>query len=127
MTVLIDVEGVLRTDTGDPVQSVELIVRSMLEDLRVVFCSEEESAENYLARQKLDKFVQVRKQSTLEALADERTLGHVDVVITADTEVAKSIARQGVSVFLCASSTVVDPRYKPERKAWGDIVKEAEL
>jgi len=127
MTVLIEVEGVLRTDTGDPVQGVELLVRSLLQDMRVVFCSTEENAENYLARQKLGSYVQVRKQPTLEALADERTLGNVDVVITADTEIAKAIARQGVSVFLCAASTVVDPRYKPERKAWGDIVKEAEL
>lgn len=124
MTVLIEVPGVIRTDTGDPIRGVQTAVLALVQNMRVVFCSTAENDELYVKREGFTGYAGYREEPTLEALAKERAQGHVDLVITPDTDTAREVARQGVNVMLCAGSRVVDPRYRPERRSWGQISSE---
>lgn len=124
MTVLVEVPGVLRTEAGAPVQALLDTARGMCQYHRVVFASEDDRDEIFLTREGVIGHAGFRQLPLLEALAEERTVGYVDLVITPDTETAREVARQGISVLLCSASTVVNPKWRPTRKSWGDISKE---
>lgn len=124
MTVLIEVPGVLRTETGDPVDGVIIPVRAMLESVRVVFTSPEEKDELFLARESLKGYAAFRHGDVLSSLAEERNMGNVDLVITPSTEAARVIHRQGISVMLSSPSRAVNPLWRPERRSWGELSEE---
>lgn len=124
MTILIEVAGVLRTETGDPVLGTIIPVRAMMESVRVVFSSEADNEDVFLRREGLGKYANLRIGPLLESLAAERTMGNVDLVITPSTEAAQSIHRQGISVMLCSPSRAVNPLWSPERKSWGELMED---
>lgn len=124
MTVLIQVAGVLRTDSGAPVQSVLAAAKALSDGLRVVFVGEDAADELFLKREGLNTYGDFVTGPLMDALANARASGHVGLVITPDPDDARAIAKQGVNVFLCAASIVTNPRWRPERKGWGEIVEE---
>ena len=124
MTVIVQVTGVLRTDTGSPVHSLLKAVYVMASEMRVVCVGDSPADELFLKREGLTNYADFVVAPTLIALANERASGHVGLVITPDTDDARAISKQGVSVLLCAASSVTNPQWRPERKGWGEIVEE---
>lgn len=125
MNILLPVDGVLRSDVGAPVQVGEDLYRSLVQFNRVVLCTRDrEKDATWLLRRNLTEHADLRESPTLlDALAEERVAGHVELVIASDTDEAKKVFRQGIAVALLASTDFIDPRWRPERKSWGEIVE----
>lgn len=122
MTYLVAVDGVVRTDTGIPIKDVEILVRSLIVQQRVVFSAPEESdAAVYLEREGIVGHAGVRFGALLDNLREERAQGYVQAVLTPSTEDAKQVFDQGISVFLIGAQRVVNPLWRPTRKSWGEI------
>lgn len=122
MTYLVAVDGVMRTDTGTPVKDVEILVRSLIVQQRVVFSAPEDSdAAIYLEREGIVGHAGVRYGELLDTLRQERAQGYVQAVLTPDTEEAKQVFAQGISVFLVGAQRVVDSRWRPTKRSWGEI------
>lgn len=126
MTAVIPVPGVLKDDRGAPVQAMLMVALAVMGSMRTVLVSDDERDELFCKREGLKGYAQFRLGKTLDALAEERVGTHVDVVFTADTEEAREISKQGLTVVLVAASTAVNPKYRPSRKDWGAIVEEFE-
>lgn len=125
MTAIIAVPGVLRDEGGAPVQSMLQLVLAMLPNVRVVLSSPEETDRTWCEREQLLKYGAMFEQGELlDVLSGERVNNYVDIVFTPDTDDARSCAQQGVSVALVAASNVVNPKWRPSRKGWGEIVEE---
>lgn len=122
MTIIVQVPGVLRTESGNPVQPVLRAVSALGDAVRLV-CVGEEQDELFLKREGMRTYANFVAAPLLEVLAKERTSGAVGLVITPDPDDARAIAKQGISVFLCASSSVTNPQWRPERKGWGEIAE----
>lgn len=127
MTVVIPVRGVLKDDKGAPVQPMLMVAMAIMKNMRTVLSSEDERDEMFCKREGLKGYAQFRIGKTLDVLAEERVGNNVDLVFTADTDEAREIAKQGLTVSLVAASTTVNPKYRPSRKGWGTIVEEQGL
>lgn len=122
MTIIVQVPGVLRTDTGNPVHPMLRAVSVLGEDIRLV-CVGDTQDELFLKREGVNTYADFVVAPLLDVLAKERTAGSVGLVITPDPDDARAVAKQGITVLLCAASSVTNPQWRPERKGWGEIVE----
>jgi len=132
VTLLVNVDGVLRTDVGVPLADGEQLVRSLIETNRVVLVSEvdtnEQKVQQFLALGGINGYANIYYGvDFLEALRRERLMGHVSMVFLADTELGRKVFEQGITVCLVTASSFVRPDWKPARKSWGQIIDEAYL
>lgn len=128
MTVLVPLDGFLRDGIGTPYVTGEMLLRTLCTNYRVVVCHEgpEEEARSWLARRGLASLPAAIHGGAgmLDHMARERVHGSLDIVFTPDTEVAREVFAQGVTTMLVASSDFVNPRWRPERKSWGQLKEE---
>lgn len=128
-TIVVSVEGVLRTDAGVPLADGEQLVRTLIEHNRVVLVTpdtNEKKVKQFLALGGINGYADIYYGvDFMEALRRERSLGHVYLVFHADTAVAQEVFAQGVTVCLLAASTFLRPDWKPTRKTWGEITDNA--
>ena len=130
-TIIVHVEGVLRTDVGVPLADGEQLVRTLIETNRVVLVTgdtNEQKVRQFLALGGIKGYADIYYGvDLLEALRRERLLGHVYLVFLADTPTAQKVFDQGITVCLLAASTFINPEWKPTRKTWGEIVDNSYL
>ena len=132
VTILVNIDGVLRTDIGVPLADGEQLVRSLIAGNRVVLVSPKDTSqlkvEQFLALGGIKGYAHIYYgEDVLGALRQERCMGTVSMVFLADTDIAQKVFRQGITVCLVAGATFVRPDWKPTRKTWGEITSEAYL
>lgn len=132
MTILVNIDGVLRTDVGVPLADGEQLVRSLIETNRVVLVSEkdtnEQKVKQFLALGGINGYANIHYGvQFLEALRREREMGHVSMVFVASTKLGRRVFEQGITVCLVTASKFLRPDWKPTRKTWGEITSEAYL
>lgn len=125
-TIIVPFDGLIRTDQGHPFQIGQVIYKVLVSNYRVVIASplDQEKTEGYLKRNALLGWARIHEGTILDALRRERVQAHIHFVMTPDNIEAQQIFAQGVTVLLIAGSDFVDPRWRPEKKTWGQLVAE---
>jgi hypothetical protein len=127
-TVVVPFDGLIRTDQGHPFQLGQVLYKVLVGNYRVVLASSltQDQTEGYLKRNGLLGWARIHEGTVLEALAYERVQAHVHFAMTPDDMEARKIFEQGITVLLVGASDFVDPRWRPERPTWGQLMKGVE-
>lgn len=128
-TIIVPFDGLIRTDQGQPYQTGQILYKVLTSNYRVIVASllEVEKTEAYLKRSGLLGWARIHQGSVLGALRHERVQSHIHFVMTPDDTEAKQIFAQGVSVMLIGASDFVNPKWRPEKRTWGQLTADMEL
>lgn len=132
MTFLVQMEGVLRNETGRPIHPGEALVRALAQGGgRVVISAEAEDSDHWLRTRGLRSLIELREDDLpgvprlLRHLEVEKTLAPVSLVVSADPKIATSAFRAGVAVCLFSEDRLVDPRKRADGpRSWDEIAEE---
>lgn len=136
MAVLIYVQGVLARKLT-PIKDGLGLVRTIQEKQAIILlCEDKAKTEHWLRENKLARIDNIVDHN-IPAPGDDvelrqaeycRSLGPIDYVITANTELASRLLEQGFRVLLFLDPIYLDHRYRPDtidgRKSWADIKAE---
>jgi hypothetical protein len=134
MTAMISLDGVLRTEVGDPIHTGLKLFRTMLMTYRVAVATDGtlEEAEHWLRSNLLTGYAEIYSNSVafegqdlrLRQLAIAKQGGPVEVFVDADVDRCAAVLSSGTPVLLFGSPKFV--RRKREVKPWSHIKDEIE-
>lgn len=132
------VDGVLRSDTGSPIYQGLALYRMFNEDVRVILLSNErEKTHRWLLEHKINKIDDLFDYNLPGVLDDPeldqvkycRSQGKVDVVVTADLDLATKLLQEGLDTLVFLHPTYLRPEFRPDGRqgvrSWAAI--EAEM
>jgi len=132
------VDGVLRSETGSPIYQGLALYRMFNEDVRVVLlCDDYAKTNRWLLEHKINKMDDLIDYSVPGVLNDPefeqvkycRSQGKVEVIVTADTDLAKKLLEIGLDTLLFLHPSYLRPEFRPDGrqgvKSWKSI--EAEI
>lgn len=138
MAVVMFVDGVLRSDTGSPIYQGLALYRMFNEDVRVILLSNErEKTHRWLLEHKINKIDDLFDYNLPGVLDDPeldqvkycRSQGKVDVVVTADLDLATKLLQEGLDTLVFLHPTYLRPEFRPDGRqgvrSWAAI--EAEM
>ena len=133
-TALVALEGVLKTETGDPIHDGIKLFRILAEHYRVVICSDMSPAltEHWLKSNLIvgygdiydDRYSYVGQGLRSRQLAVARSLGKVELFISAHAEHCSEALSLGIPTIMFASPVFVRSD-RPVRK-WGELSDEVD-
>lgn len=134
MTILIALDGVLRSDANTPIREGRMLYDALSADLRVVIMANEEKerAEHWLVQYGVKGYAGLLTPSVLltdedpirpRQIAVARSLGRVDLVVDADPDTVKHCLDIEVPALLFAHPKTSRPEWRPDgqRRTWGEI------
>lgn len=132
MTVMISLDGVLRTETGDPIHTGLKLFRTLLMTYRVGVATDGtlEEAEHWLRSNLLTGHAEIYTNALafegqdlrLRQLAIAKVNGEIELFIDSDVDRCAAALKAGVPVILFASPKFV--RTKRKIKPWSHIQDE---
>lgn len=124
-TIVVPFDGLIRTDQGHPFQLGQVLYKVLVGNYRVVVASAlpVDQTEGYLKRNALLGWARIHEGTVLEALAHERVQSHVHFAVTPDDDEARKIFEQGITVLLVGASDFVNPKWRPDRPTWGELMR----
>lgn len=138
MAVVMFVDGVLRSDTGSPIYQGLALYRMFNEDVRVILLSNErEKTHRWLLEHKINKIDDLFDYNLPGVLDDPeldqvkycRSQGKVEVVVTADLDLATKLLQEGLDTLVFLHPTYLRPEFRPDGRqgvrSWAAI--EAEM
>lgn len=126
MTYIIALDGVLRDERKIPVYGMKLLLMSLNEVSRVVLAvSDVEEAERFLIRERMNDDYVLMRGTTVEVFHQEISRGEVYGVFSADSAEVREVVSAGVTGMLVASSSFMDPRWRPDARTWGQILNDS--
>lgn len=137
MTIVIFIDGVLRSHTGTPIYQGLGLYRLFNDNNRVILLGEHRGKDDIWLRQhkinKLDDLI----DHTIPGMTDFpewrqveylRGNGPVDLVITSDPKVAKKLLEVGITTMVFMQPSYVKEEFRPDSrvgaKTWEDIDNE---
>lgn len=135
MNVLVFLDGVLKNDSGAPILQGVALFRSLQAQRRtLILCDEKEPAEVWLLNNKITKLDDLVAKDVTGVERDVilveqcRSRGPVDLVVTADPELATELIELGITVSLFLSPKYMRPEFRPDiskgAKIWADLTAE---
>ena len=137
MAIVIFVDGVLRSETGSPIYQGLALYRMFNEDVRVILlCDERAKTNRWLLEHKINNMDDLIDQDVPGVLDDPeleqvkycRSQGKVELVVTADIDLAKKLLEIGLDTLLFLHPTYLRPEFRPDgrqgMKKWADIEEE---
>lgn len=134
MTVLIALNGVLRSDANTPIREGRMLYDALVDAYRVVIMADEtqDKAEYWLKQYGVKGYAGLLTPSVLltdedplrpRQIATARSLGRVDVVVDADPEVVKHCLEIEIPALLFTHPKTSRPEWRPDstRRTWGEI------
>lgn len=131
------VDGVLRSETGSPIYQGLALYRMFNEDVRVVLlCDERAKTNRWLLEHKINKLDDLIDRDVPGVLDDPdleqvkycRSQGKVELVVTADIDLAKKLLEIGLDTLLFLHPTYLRPEFRPDgrqgMKKWASIEEE---
>ena len=144
MSIIVFMDGVLRTETRVPIVDGIYIYRSLNENTTVMLaCDDQEEANRWCKEHKLssvdgflsDSLVGKYENKNWLKVQTHMASSPLYMVITSDVDLAKTCLENGVRVFLFLSPTYLSAKFRPDgrdgRKSWdalvGELDKQLEL
>lgn len=137
MSVVMFVDGVLRSETGSPIYQGLALYRMFNEDVRVVLlCDDYAKTNRWLLEHKINKMDDLIDYNVPGILDDPdfeqvkycRSQGKVEVIVTADTELAKKLLEIGLDTLLFLHPSYLRPEFRPDgrqgMRSWAAIEEE---
>lgn len=131
------VDGVLRSETGSPIYQGLALYRMFNEDVRVVLlCDDYAKTNRWLLEHKINKMDDLIDHNVPGVLDDPefeqvkycRSQGKVEVIVTADTDLAKKLLEIGLDTLLFLHPSYLRPEFRPDGrqgvKSWKSIEDE---
>jgi hypothetical protein len=131
------VDDVLRSSTGSPIYQGLALYRMFNEDVRVVLLTDDrEKTHRWLLEHRINTFDDLVDRNVPGVLDDPdlqqvkycRSQGKVELVVTANVELAKKLLEIGLDTLLFLHPTYLRPEFRPDgrqgMKAWADIENE---
>lgn len=137
MSVIMFVDGVLRSTTNAPIYQGLAIYRLFNDGNRVILlCKDREKDDRWLKEHKINKLDDLIDQ-TIPLLTDFpeyrqveycRGKGAIDLVITSSPELAKRLLEVGITTMVFMQPSYIQERFRPDstegRKSWADVTQE---
>lgn len=134
MTVLISIEGVLRTEVGDPIHQGMKIFRQMMAGSRIVFSTDGtvEEAEHWLRANLIKGYADILGNNSAFEGQDLKVrhinllqaMGKIDLFIDPDVDRCKYALSLGITTMLFATPKFV--RTKRVIRPWSELQEELE-
>ena len=137
MSIVMFVDGVLRSQTGSPIYQGLALYRMFNEDVRVVLlCDDYAKTNRWLLEHKINKMDDLIDYSVPGVLNDPeleqvkycRSQGKVELIVTADTDLAKRLLEIGLDTLLFLHPSYLRPEFRPDgrqgMKSWAAIEEE---
>lgn len=137
MSIIVFMDGVLRTETRVPIFEGIYLYRSLNENTTVTLaCDDQEEAQRWCKEHKLkdvDGFISNKSIGEYDnknwlKVQHQMASGPVYMVITADVDLAKTCLENGVRAFLFLHPIYLSAKFRPDgrsgRKSWDDLVGE---
>lgn len=137
MAIVMFVDDVLRSSTGSPIYQGLALYRMFNEDVRVVLLTDDrEKTHRWLLEHRINTFDDLVDRNVPGVLDDPdlqqvkycRSQGKVELVVTANVELAKKLLEIGLDTLLFLHPTYLRPEFRPDgrqgMKAWADIENE---
>jgi hypothetical protein len=134
MTILIALDGVLRSGTRTPIREGRILYDALSSDGRLIIMADEtiEKAEHWLIQYGVKGYSGLLTPSVLltdedpirpRQIAVARSLGRVDLVVDCDPETIKHCYDIEVPSLLFAHPVATKPDFRPDapRRTWGEI------
>ena len=140
MSILIQVEGVLTNQLGQPIPVGEQVFRSLVHANRIVLSTikYKADAERYVALRGLIDWANLRTAEDVlpgvetywRHIELEKQMGSLDLVITADPAMVEHCFKESVPTMLLAHPVYMVPEFRPDSefslRPWNDMVNEIE-
>jgi hypothetical protein len=141
MSILIQVEGVLTNQVGQPIPVGEQVYRSLVHANRIVLSTNKykADAERYVALRSLTDWANLRTAEAVLPGVDtyrrhielERQMGSLDLVVSADPAMVEHCFKESVPAMLFAHPVYMVPEFRPDSefslRPWNDMVNEIEI
>jgi hypothetical protein len=137
LAIVIFVDGVLRSETGSPIYQGLALYRMFNEDVRVVLlCDDYAKTNRWLLEHKINKLDDLVDHSVPGVFDDHefeqvkyvRSQGKVDLIVTANTDLAKKLLEIGLDTLLFLHPSYLRPEFRPDgrqgMKSWASIEDE---
>jgi len=134
MTILVPVNGVLRSDANTPIREGRMLYDALVNEFRVVLMCDEpqDKAEHWLVQYGVKGYAGLLTPSVLltdedplrpRQIATARSLGRVDLVVDADPEVVKHCLEIEIPALLFTHPKTSRPEWRPDSscRTWGEI------
>jgi hypothetical protein len=134
MTVLIALNGVLRSDANTPIREGRMLYDALVSDYRVVIMADEttEKTEHWLVQYGVKGYAGLLTPSVMltdedplrpRQIATARSLGRVDLVVDANPVVVEHCLDIEVPALLFAHPKTSKPEWRPDgaRRTWDEI------
>ena len=128
------IDGVLRSHTGAPIRQGLAFYRIMQDSTEVfLLCSNKDRDDRWLREQKIlvtddlvgEDIPMSGEWLELRQVQYCRGRGHVDAVVTSDTELAAKLLEIGITSILFLHPTYLAEKFRPDgregKKSWNDI------
>ena len=137
MSVLMFVDGVIRSQTNAPIYQGLAIYRLFNDGNRVILlCKDRAKDDRWLKEHRINKLDDLVDQS-IPLLTDFpeyrqveycRGKGPIDLVITSDPELAKKLIEVGITTMVFMQPAYIQERFRPDsvegRKSWSELTAE---
>lgn len=144
MSIIVFMDGVLRTETRVPIFEGIYLYKSLNENTTITLaCDDAEEAQRWCKEHKLkdvDGFISNKSVGDYEnkswlKIQSQMAAGPIYMVVTADIDLAKTCLENGVKVFLFIHPIYLSAKFRPDgrsgRKSWdalvGELDKQLEL
>ena len=128
-------DGVLKDDSGKPILQGVALFRSLQSHRRtVIICDKREYTEAWLKTNnivKIDDLVVSEETNNLtgmDIINHCRSKGKIDLVVTADPELATRLLEQGLASVLFLEPKYIRPEFRPDAprgvRAWEELTTE---
>ena len=137
MAIVMFVDGVLRHNSNSPIYAGMALYRMFSEDMRVVLLSEDkEKTHRWLLEHKVNTYDDlvdntapgILENPELEQVKYCRSQGKVELVVTANVELAKDLLEQGIDTLLFLHPNYLRPEFRPDGRqgvrSWKAIEEE---
>ena len=132
MNVLVFLDGVLKNNSNAPILQGVALYRSLQAQRRtLILCDERELTEVWLRENKIVRIDDLLCMEDFDfddpfSLVEYcRSKGTVELVVTADPELATTILDSGIPTLLFLSPKYIRPEFRPDAprgaKAWADL------
>jgi len=134
--LLIFLDDVLRNPKGSPIYEVTAILNAVKDSKKVTVLSKDNrDTDRWLKSVNIGTVDDMVDYSVLPGKEDQdfklveycRARGRVDLVITADVELATRLLEAGLNTFLFLHPMYIRPEFRPDgrnRASWDDIIAE---
>lgn len=137
MSVLMFVDGVLRSNTGAPIYQGLAIYRLFNHNNRVILlCKDKSKDDRWLREHKINKLDDLIDRS-IPSMTDFpewrqveycRGQGPIDLVMTSDPVLAQKLLEVGITALVFMQPSYITEKFRPDsregRKTWEDIQNE---